>query len=106
MSIKNRFVFSLIVSLPMLIEMFLQPFGVMLPGHEWTMFLLATAVMVVSGGPFIQSAWAAFKHHHANMDTLVAIGTATAYFYINYHSWLHTAPPNTACASTLLHWTH
>lgn len=25
---------------------------------------------------------------------------------INYHSWLHTAPPNTACASTLLHWTH
>ncbi|MFC6275282.1 copper-translocating P-type ATPase [Levilactobacillus tangyuanensis] len=91
MSIKNRFVFSLIVSLPMLIEMFLQPFGVMLPGHEWTMFLLATAVMVVSGGPFIQSAWAAFKHHHANMDTLVAIGTATAYFYSIYAMLTHQA---------------
>ncbi|KRN03248.1 P-ATPase superfamily P-type ATPase copper transporter [Levilactobacillus senmaizukei DSM 21775 = NBRC 103853] len=91
MSIKNRFVFSLIVSLPMLIEMFLKPFGFMLPGHEWTMFLLATAVMLVSDGPFIQSAWAAFKHHHANMDTLVAIGTATAYFYSIYAMLTHQA---------------
>ncbi|WP_143461331.1 copper-translocating P-type ATPase [Levilactobacillus enshiensis] len=84
MSIKNRFVFSLIVSLPMLVEMVGQPFGFMLPGGAWTMFLLTTAVMAVSAGPFIESAWAAFRHHHANMDTLVAIGTATAYLYSFY----------------------
>lgn len=84
MSIKNRFVFSLVVSLPMLVEMFTKPFGLMLPGGAWTMFLLATAVMAVSAGPFIQSAWAAFRHHHANMDTLVAIGTITAYLYSFY----------------------
>ncbi|TGD20427.1 copper-translocating P-type ATPase [Levilactobacillus suantsaiihabitans] len=84
MSIKNRFVFSLVVSLPMLIEMFTKPLGLMLPGGAWTMFLLATAVMAVSAGPFIQSAWAAFRHHHANMDTLVAIGTITAYLYSFY----------------------
>ncbi|WP_203640293.1 copper-translocating P-type ATPase [Levilactobacillus andaensis] len=84
MSIKNRFVFSLIVSLPMLVEMLAAPFGFMLPGGAWTMFFLTTAVMGVSAGPFIQSAWAAFRHHHANMDTLVAIGTATAYLYSFY----------------------
>lgn len=84
MSIKNRFIFSLIVSLPMLVEMLAAPFGFMLPGGAWTMFLLTTAVMGVSAGPFIQSAWAAFRHHHANMDTLVAIGTATAYLYSFY----------------------
>lgn len=84
MSIKNRFVFSLIVSLPLVIEMFTAPFGLMLPGGVWTMFLLTTAVMAISGGPFIQSAWAAFRHHHANMDTLVAIGTSTAYLYSLY----------------------
>jgi Cu+-exporting ATPase len=68
----------------MLIEMFTKPLGLMLPGGAWTMFLLATAVMAVSAGPFIQSAWAAFRHHHANMDTLVAIGTITAYLYSFY----------------------
>ncbi|ETY73271.1 cation-transporting ATPase [Lactiplantibacillus fabifermentans T30PCM01] len=91
MSVKNRFVFSLVVSFPMLIEMLLQPFGFSLPGHEWTMFLLTTAVMIVSAGPFLRSAWAAFRHHHANMDTLVAVGTATAYFYSIYAMLNHQA---------------
>jgi len=84
MSIKNRFVFSLMLSLPMLVEMLAAPFGFMLPGGAWTMFLLTTGIMAVSARPFIQSAWAAFRHHHANMDTLVAIGTATAYLYSVY----------------------
>ncbi|AVK61177.1 copper-translocating P-type ATPase [Lactobacillus sp. CBA3605] len=91
MSIKNRFVFSLVVSLPMLIEMILSPWGITLPGHAWTMFLLTTAVMLVAGGPFLQSAWAAFKHHHANMDTLVAVGTVTAYLYSIYAMLNHQA---------------
>jgi len=84
MSIKNRFVFSLMLSLPMLVEMLAAPFGFMLPGGAWTMFLLTTGIMAVSARPFIQSAWAAFRHHHANMETLVAIGTATAYLYSVY----------------------
>lgn len=84
MSIKNRFIVSLVLSLPMLVEMLAKPFGFMLPGGNWTMFLLTTGVMVISAGPFIQSALAAFRHHHANMDTLVAIGTATAYLYSVY----------------------
>lgn len=84
MSIKNRFVFSLILSLPMLVEMLAAPFGFILPGGAWTMFLLTTGIMAISARPFIQSAWAAFRHHHANMDTLVAIGTTTAYLYSVY----------------------
>ena len=84
MTIKNRFIISLILSLPMLVEMVTKPFGLMLPGGNWTMFVLTTGVMVLSARPFIQSAWAAFRHHHANMDTLVAVGTATAYLYSIY----------------------
>ncbi|MCY7065023.1 copper-translocating P-type ATPase, partial [Streptococcus oralis] len=30
---------------------------------------------------YIQSAWASFKKHNANMDTLVALGTLVAYLY-------------------------
>ena len=84
MTIKNRFIISLILSLPMLVEMVTKPFDLMLPGGNWTMFVLTTGVMVLSARPFIQSAWAAFRHHHANMDTLVAVGTATAYLYSIY----------------------
>ncbi|RRK09288.1 copper-translocating P-type ATPase [Lactiplantibacillus garii] len=84
MSITKRFWISLIFSLPMLANMVLMPFGWMLPGGAWTQLILTTVVMVVSAGPFIQSAWASFTKHHANMDTLVAIGTATAYFYSIY----------------------
>lgn len=84
MSIKQRFIFSLVLSLPMLVQMIAMPFGWMLPGGAWTMFALTTAIMLVSARPFIHSAWAAFKNHHANMDTLVAIGTATAYLYSVY----------------------
>ena len=44
-------------------------------------FLATTPIMLVAGGPYIQSAWASFKKHNANMDTLVALGTLVAYFY-------------------------
>ncbi|MBA1393622.1 heavy metal translocating P-type ATPase, partial [Lactobacillus sp. XV13L] len=89
MTIKNRFIFSLLLSLPMLLQMVLMPVGWMLPGGNWTMFLLTSGVMAVSARPFIHSAWAAFKNHHANMDTLVAIGTTTAYLYSIYALFQH-----------------
>lgn len=91
MSITSRFWISLILSLPMLAEMILHPLGWMLPGGEWTMFVLTTIIMAFSAGPFWQSAWASFKKHHSNMDTLVAIGTATAYFYSVYAMITHQA---------------
>lgn len=85
MKITTRFWVSLILSLPMLAEMILMPLtGWMLPGGEWTMLILTTVVMALSARPFLQSAWASFKKHHSNMDTLVAVGTATAYLYSIY----------------------
>ena len=91
MSIKKRFIFSLIISLPMLVQMILMPWGWMLPGGDWLMFGLATVEMIVAAGPFLHSAWAAFKNHQANMDTLVAIGTLTAYLYSVYALFTHRA---------------
>ena len=37
--------------------------------------------MLVAAVPYWTSAWVAFKNHHANMNTLVALGTGIAYFY-------------------------
>lgn len=89
MTITKRFWIALIFSLPMLAEMIIKPFGWMMPGGEWTMFILTTIVMIVAAGPFINSAWASFKKHHSNMDTLVAIGTTTAYVYSIYAMATH-----------------
>lgn len=90
MSLRTRFIISVTASLPMLIEMFTRPlFGLMLPGHNWTMLALATIVMAVGGWPFIRSAWASLRSHHANMDTLIAIGTSTSYIYSLYAMTAH-----------------
>ncbi|WP_404327980.1 copper-translocating P-type ATPase [Companilactobacillus paralimentarius] len=89
MTITKRFWIALIFSLPMLVGMILMPFGIMIPGGEWTQFILTTIVMAVAARPFLQSAWASFKKHHSNMDTLVAIGTATAYIYSIYAMITH-----------------
>ena len=90
MNVKVRFFIALAFSLPMLIEMIGRPlFGFELPGHTYTMFVLTTVVMIVAAGPFIRTAWAALKNHHANMDTLIAIGTSTAYGYSIYAMITH-----------------
>ena len=90
MNLKNRFIISLVFSLPMLAEMILNPLtGWHLPGHAYTMFALTTVVMLVAAKPFIDSAWAALKNHHANMDTLIAIGTSVAYIYSIYAMFTH-----------------
>ena len=90
MNVKVRFFIALAFSLPMLIEMIGRPlFGFELPGHAYTMFGLTTVVMIVAAGPFIRTAWAALKNHHANMDTLIAIGTSTAYGYSIYAMITH-----------------
>lgn len=80
MSIRARFFFCAILVLPMVYDMV----GGILPGDDYAMLILTTPIMVIGGGSFIKSAWAALKNHSANMDTLVAIGTLTAYLYSLY----------------------
>jgi Cu+-exporting ATPase len=57
-------------------------FGLMLqPWFEWTAFLLAGAVQVFGGAPFYRGAWNQLKVGSSNMDTLVALGSTTAFGY-------------------------
>jgi len=42
---------------------------------------LATPVQFWAGWRFYEGAWGALKHGQANMNTLVAVGTSTAYLY-------------------------
>jgi len=43
--------------------------------------LLTLAAMAYSGGHFFIGAWKNLRHHQANMDTLIALGTGAAWLY-------------------------
>ncbi len=48
---------------------------------NFVLFALATPVQFYVGGQFFSSFVRGLKHRNANMDTLVAVGTGTAYLY-------------------------
>ncbi len=45
------------------------------------LFVLTVGVMAWAGRHFYTRAWAAFRHHSADMNTLVAVGTGAAFLY-------------------------
>ncbi len=77
----QRFWISFVLSIPMLIQMLAMPFHWMMPVYNWIALITTTIIMAISAFPYWKSAIAAFKKHSANMNTLVATGTAVAYFY-------------------------
>ncbi len=82
LSLLQRFLITSIFTVPLAILMIGMLTGTIShPVMHWGTFLATTPIMLVAGGPYIQSAWASFKKHNANMDTLVALGTLVAYLY-------------------------
>ena len=82
LSLLQRFWITSIFTVPLVILMIgMSTGGISHQVMRWGTFLATTPIMLVAGGPYIQSAWASFKKHNSNMDTLVALGTLVAYFY-------------------------
>jgi Cu+-exporting ATPase len=86
---------SAIFTLPLLVPMVLDPFGIhwALPG--WVQLILATPVQFVLGARFYRAGWKALLARTGNMDLLVAIGTSAAYalsVYLLMKHWEHGMP--------------
>ncbi len=47
----------------------------------WLQLVLALPVLFYAGLPFYAGAWSALRHRSANMNTLIALGTGTAFTY-------------------------
>lgn len=45
------------------------------------LFAMATHALFVAGRPYLQGVYRFLRYGHANMDTLIGIGTSAAYFY-------------------------
>lgn len=48
---------------------------------SWGLLFMTLGVMAWAGRHFYTRAWAAFRHHSADMNTLVAVGTGAAFIY-------------------------
>ncbi|VVO31515.1 heavy metal translocating P-type ATPase [Pseudomonas fluorescens] len=72
-------VLAIILALPLVLPMLVQPFGLhwMLPA--WGQFALATPVQFIFGARFYVAAWKAVRAGAGNMDLLVALGTSAGY---------------------------
>lgn len=79
-SLRRKFIVAAILSLPVLfIAMSHGRFD--FPGSDWLQLVLTTPVVFYCGAQFYRGAWAAFRHRAADMNTLIAVGTGTAYVY-------------------------
>ncbi len=90
----KKFWFSFALSLPMLYFMLLDFFAIpgkiaVLPFVGIISLILTTPVQFIIGAGFYKGMWSALKMKTFNMDSLIAIGTSTAYLYslVNFISY-------------------
>ncbi|UVM45346.1 heavy metal translocating P-type ATPase [Pseudomonas brassicacearum] len=84
-------VLAIALSVPLVLPMLLQPFGVhwMLPA--WVQFALATPVQFIFGARFYVAAFKAVRAGAGNMDLLVALGTSAGYG-LSLYEWVIARP--------------
>lgn len=83
----RRFLISAILSTPLVVLHFVPPLADAIGGHAnaaWLGLILAAPVQFWGGWPFLRSAALKARHLQTNMDTLVAIGSLTAYLFSAY----------------------
>jgi Cu+-exporting ATPase len=55
--------------------------GLHAPGMNWIQLALTVPVVFYAGLPFYTGAFSALRHRSANMNTLIALGTGSAFLY-------------------------
>jgi Cu+-exporting ATPase len=79
-NLKRLAAFSIILGAATMGLMFYDGPVTLLSKKLWA-FILATPVQLIAGWRYYRGAWGAAKARTANMDTLIAIGTTTAWAY-------------------------
>ena len=86
--LKKDFIFSAVLTLPVMLvsmvnmtEWFMASVPLTMNEVNILLFLATTAVMAGPGKRFFVIAWRLAKHFSADMNTLVAVGTGTAYLF-------------------------
>ena len=79
-SLLRRLAVSATLTIPLLV-LAMSHGALHFAGSHWLQFALALPVVAYGGAPFYAAAWAAARHGRSDMNTLIAIGTGTAFAY-------------------------
>jgi len=77
-ALRKRTIGALVLATPLFV---IGMFFMDMPYGNYIMWALATPMIFIYGRQFFVGAWKQANHRSANMDTLVAISTGTAYIY-------------------------
>ena len=82
-TLRLRFISGIVLAIVILIGSMHHwfPWAPRLLGNFYFLWLLTTPVQFLIGWPFLRGAWKSFRHRTADMNTLVAVGTLSAYLY-------------------------
>jgi P-type Cu+ transporter len=75
--LRTRLIASAILALPILLISMIP--SLQFDNWQWLSLQLATPVVLWAGWPFHKAAWENLKHGAATMDTLISLGTLTAW---------------------------
>jgi len=103
--LKQEFMISALLAIPImalsmigLTEWFMAWSPFTMNDVNRILFVATTVVMVVSGKRFFAIAWKLARHGSADMNTLVAVGTGSAYLYsafaVLFPRWLSITDPS------------
>ncbi|MDP2887023.1 MAG: heavy metal translocating P-type ATPase [Ignavibacteria bacterium] len=106
--LKSDFLFSAALTLPIMFismvsmaDWFMRWSPLSMDEVNKLLFLATTVVIFIPARRFFQAAWKLAKHASADMNTLVAVGTGTAYFFsslvVLFPEWL----PDAAAANAV-----
>jgi Cu+-exporting ATPase len=81
--LARRFILSAVLTAPVLLLSMIPPAYLPIPTSRSgaLQLFLTTLLMIFAGRGFFISAWKALRHKTADMNTLVAVGTGSAYLY-------------------------
>jgi P-type Cu+ transporter len=79
LELKNKVILAAILNVLLMLAMF--PFAPYWFHNPWWQLILTTPILFWCGYSFWLGAWQSLKSFHANMNSLVVLGTGVAYFY-------------------------
>ncbi|WP_435595029.1 heavy metal translocating P-type ATPase [Tsukamurella tyrosinosolvens] len=88
-SLRTRLLGAVVLSVPV-IAMAMVP-ALQFTYWQWASLALAAPVILWGAWPFHKAAWANLKHGTATMDTLISMGTLSAFLWSLYALFLGTA---------------
>ena len=77
-------IFALVVSIPLMLSMFFIPMTIHTPQDQWLwgcIGMVTLGILMFSGRHFFKGLVESIRHGSATMDTLIALGTGTAWIY-------------------------